>query len=776
MSGPLVSASAAFVAKNSRIPPFAIEQSLRFDGGASLSRSGTIKGASTFSVWIKRGKLNDTFGVLGLREGTTTNYKQLFFEGSSYDSLGFDNSSGGNAYSNNKFRDPSAWFHVVVVSNTTGTGSKMYINGTEVSYRIQTTTTSSDTTGTIYIGALNGGGSQFNGYLAELHIVDSALDPTDFAEEDENGVWRPIEFTGSYGSNGVYLKFDPTATNGIGHDHSGNGNNFTPSGFVTTGTGTDVMSDTPTTNWCTLNPNYTAVSGATFSEGNLKVAYPSSPPTGMHVGTLATTNAFYVEAKATAATSNQIYLGVETPERGNINNNYPGGGPDGWGYGMNGNIYNNGSTVTDTGTTYTTNDVIGIACDPSSGTIEFFKNGTSVYSGTSVANVPLTICVSQSGGSGNSGTIEINCGQRAFEQSAPSGFSPLNTANLPAPTVEDGSDYFNTVLYNGNTTTQSITGVGFQPSFSWIKYRADASNHGLFDAVRGAGESLNSNTTGAIQTQTDSLTSFDSDGFSLGDNTEPGPDVNYRTGSYVAWNWLAGGSGSSNTDGSITSTVSANPSAGFSIVTYTGGGSAATVGHGLGVAPAMVITKDRNTTHDWYVYHSGLTSGHYLKLNDSVASASDTSIYSSAPSSTVINYGSSVGVVANGDDFVAYCFAEVEGYSKFGSYTGNGSTDGVFIYTGFKPAIVIYKRTDSAQPWYILDTTRDPYNVSYKLLSPNLSSAEDTTSSPVLDFLSNGVKLRNLYATLNASGGTYIFAAFAENPFGGDGVNPATAR
>ena len=159
----LVSSAAAFVARNSRSATYEIEQSLRFDGGASLSRSGTIKGASTFSVWIKRGKLNDTLGVLGLREGSTSNYKQLFFEGSGYDSLGFDNSSGGNAYSNNKFRDPAAWFHVVVVSNTTGTGSKMYINGEEVSYRLQNTTTSSDTTGTIYIGALNGGGSQFNG-------------------------------------------------------------------------------------------------------------------------------------------------------------------------------------------------------------------------------------------------------------------------------------------------------------------------------------------------------------------------------------------------------------------------------------------------------------------------------------------------------------------------------------------------------------------------------------------------------------------------------------
>jgi hypothetical protein len=335
------------------------------------------------------------------------------------------------------------------------------------------------------------------------------------------------------------------------------------------------------------------------------------------------------------------------------------------------------------------------------------------------------------------------------------------------------------VLYNGNTTTQSITGVGFQPDFTWIKYRDATSNHGLFDVIRGAGESLASNTTGAEQTQTDSLTSFDSDGFSLGDNTESGPDVNYRTGGYVAWNWLASNtSGSSNTAGSITSTVSANPSAGFSIVSYTGTGANATVGHGLGVAPAMMIIKDRDAQTRWIVYHQTQGNAGYLRLDDAAAFNSDSTVFNNtSPSSTVFSVGTSANTNPNGNDVIAYCFAEVESYSKFGSYTGNGSDDGPFVYCGFRPAFVMFKKSDNTGNWWMFDTARNEYNYVDKMLAADATSSESNIYiDERIDILSNGFKLRDLNTGLNANTSTYIFMALAENPFGGSGVSPATAR
>jgi hypothetical protein len=787
--------------------PYEIEQSLRFDGGASLSRSGTIKGASTFSVWIKRSKLNDTFGVLGLREGSTSNYKQLFFEGSSYDSLGFDNSSGGNAYSNNKFRDPSAWFHVVVVSNTTGTGSKMYINGEEVSYRIQTTTTSSDTTGTIYIGALNGGGSQFNGYLAELHIVDSALEPTDFAEEDENGVWRPIEFTGSYGSNGVYLKFDPSATNGIGHDHSGNGNDFTPTGFTTSGTGTDVMSDTPTTNYCTLNPIGTTYSLQTPTDGNLKTdsnAYGNS--TEGTFGIPKDGNLYYFEGTMTRAVGDGgtgLFFGCHTQGTTADPNSTSGKyfGP----YGTDGGAYDGAQFIwkydSYTGSAkfghINAGTVLAHAIKYDSGTWKYWyrqgSNGWHYWNGSSwVYNTSFD--ETEPTGSNSSvpesetlvpigNNIIFNFGQRDFEYTPPTGAKYLRSSDLPAPDIADGSKYFDTLTWTGDSSgaTRTFSGLAFQPDLVWAKGRNQAISHQLTDAVRGAGAtSLRSDDTrveGADGTASGYLSAFTSDGFT---STSSSTNVYYNTNTYtyVAWNWKAGGTGSSNTAGSITSTVSANPTAGFSIVTYTGTGSAATVGHGLGVAPNLIIVKSRNysPSSNWKTYWSVL-GDKYIDLNDpNQAYDAGANIWNdTAPTSTVFSIGTDSDTnYSSSTTYVAYCFAEVEGYSKFGSYTGNGSLDGPFVFCGFRPAWVMIKRTDGTGEWFMVDTPRNPYNPADDDLFANASTQE--TASSGKDLLSNGFKIRENGASMNASGGTFIFMAFAEHPTGGSGVSPATAR
>jgi len=328
-------------------------------------------------------------------------------------------------------------------------------------------------------------------------------------------------------------------------------------------------------------------------------------------------------------------------------------------------------------------------------------------------------------------------------------------------------DYFNTVLYAGNGSTNNITGVGFQPDWVWIKNRSNTSSHNTFDVVRGATKGLFTNATDAEETVANRLSAFGSDGFTI--NGDTSNQTNASGSNFVSWNWLAGGATSSNSDGSITSTVSANTTAGFSIVSYTGTGSLATVGHGLGVVPAMILTKNRSSTYDWNGLHKSLTGTNGIFLNTTSASTSSSSFWNNTnPTSLVFSLGSHVTTNNSGDNMIAYCFAEKQGYSKFGSYTGNGNADGAFVYTGFRPAWVMVKRTDSASEWSIYDTTRKTFNVGDLRLEANSSSAEDSHSVNYHDILSNGFKMRNSDAARNGSGNSYIYMAFAENPFVGN--------
>ena len=340
-------------------------------------------------------------------------------------------------------------------------------------------------------------------------------------------------------------------------------------------------------------------------------------------------------------------------------------------------------------------------------------------------------------------------------------------------TIDKSDDYFNSVLYTGNGSTQSITGVNFQPDLVWIKDRSDAYDHRLCDSVRGATKLLYSSLTLAEATEATSLTSFDSDGFSLGSAN----GVNSNTDNHVAWNWLAGGTGVTNTNGDITSTVSANTTSGFSVVTWTGAGSAGTVGHGLGAVPKFIITKKRNNTGNWACYHSSLGNTKYIYLNGTGASATYSGFWNNTtPTSTLISLGTDDNVTGSGDNIIAYCFAEVKGFSKFGSYTGNGSADGTFVYTGFKPAWLMIKCTSSGTTqWRMYDDKRDTYNPVYKELNANTSDAENA-STRYHDFLSNGFKMRDTNINTNGSGSTYIYMAFAENPLVTSGGTPTTAR
>ena len=340
--------------------------------------------------------------------------------------------------------------------------------------------------------------------------------------------------------------------------------------------------------------------------------------------------------------------------------------------------------------------------------------------------------------------------------------------------IDDPTLYFNTKLYTGNSSTQSLTGIGFQPDWVWIKNRSDSRKHNLYDSVRGATKRLVSNSTVAEDTAGNGLTSFDSDGFTTGSEQ----DTNHSGNNFVAWNWLAGGTASSNTDGDITSSVSANTTAGFSIVSYTGTGSNATVGHGLSSAPAFIIFKDRSTTKDWFVYHQSISPSTGGKLNLTVNPSADSSYFqNTATTSSVFSIGTANTVNPSGNNMIAYCFAEKKGYSKFGSYTGNGNADGTFVYTGFKPAFVMTKRSSNTENWYIIDNKRSPFNPPLNALSPNLSHAEDTNATGrIQDFLSNGFKLRTSDTAVNGSGDSYIYMAFAENPFVTSTGIPTTAR
>ncbi len=341
-------------------------------------------------------------------------------------------------------------------------------------------------------------------------------------------------------------------------------------------------------------------------------------------------------------------------------------------------------------------------------------------------------------------------------------------------TINKSTDYFNTKLYTGNSSTQALTGVGFQPDWVWLKDRSATSSHRLYDALRGVTKRIQSNTTAAEATEADGLTAFGTDGFTLGSNAA----TNNNGTTYVSWNWKANGTGSANTDGTINSTVSANTTAGFSIVSYTGNNSnAQTIGHGLGVAPKMYMIKRRDSTSAWGVYHASLGENKYLQLETTNAEATDTGIWNNtAPTSTVLSLGNA-GYFnnASGGTYVCYAFAEKKGYSKFGSYTGNGNADGTFIYTGFKPAFVMCKRTDGGtQNWCIMDNKRG-YNPDVQQLHPNNSNVESLGSGDTLDLLSNGFKMRVNDGDKNGSGETFIYMAFGQSLVGSNNI-PCTAR
>ena len=340
-------------------------------------------------------------------------------------------------------------------------------------------------------------------------------------------------------------------------------------------------------------------------------------------------------------------------------------------------------------------------------------------------------------------------------------------------TINKSTDYFNTKLYTGNASTNAITGVGFEPSFTWIKGRGTTNAHMLFDAVRGVGEALNTNNNNAEATVATAFTAFGSDGFTVGNYSE----TNTNSENYASWNWKANGLGSSNTDGTInTIYTSASTTSGFSISTYTGTGSNATIGHGLGVAPKVVIYKRTDSTNNWFMYNENIGNTKYLNLDTTGAEATYNVFQNTNPSSTLLYVSGDSGANASSGTYVAYAFAEIPGFSKFGSYKGLGGSGEPFIYTGFKPAFIITRNVTSAVNWGMFDNKRNPFNVVQNVLLPDNSASETTGTAKYFDFLSNGFKVKNDSLQYNGTNENHIYLAFAAAPLVGTNNVPANAR
>jgi hypothetical protein len=759
---------------------YQISRSLRFDGSAYLNRTPASAGSrriATWSGWIKLGNHSST-GEYYLLCTNGTSDSTFFYIQIRNNQLRFGQFNSGTfaLYSTQLFRDPSAWYHIVVAVDTTqataSNRAKAYVNGTEITswstanYPAQNNDLGINDTRAHAIGAGYASGSPYaywDGSVTETYLIDGqALTPSSFGETDTiTGVWKPKRYAGTYSGNSFYLNFSDnsgTTSTTLGKDSSGLGNNFTPSGFsVTAGAGNDSMIDTPTPyadggngrgNYCTLNP-LTKSSTPTPSDGNLVIAFGGTYPANV-LGTMGVSSGkWYWEVLfAGGSGANGHACGVAVAGWANRDLD-PGSYSTPYSHYIDSRQYfANNSVTTNNSTSFTSGDIIGVALNVDSNQVSFYLNGSLVGSAQSLES-NQTWFPFHKNSSYTSLTQTVNFGQRPFAYTPPSGFVALNTQNLPEPSIKKPGTYFNTVLWTGNGTSQSITGVGFQTDLLWSKARNQAYSHRLHDAVRGREQSLLSNSTGAEFTQANSITSFDADGFTVGsDGSHNGSGA-----TYVGWCW----------------DESATP--GFDIVTYTGDGTTSAnrlIDHSLGVKPDFVITKKRSggTDYGWSCWHKDLGGNYGIWLDKT--SARNVSMWSgySNFSSTKFTPPDLLYGNENGATYVNYLWSEVANFSRFGSYVGNGSSDGPAVWCGFRPRWVLIKSSTVATSWYLFDAVRGTINANSTTLYPNTADIEDTNFGQGLDFLSNGFKVRAPTGYgLNNSSATYIFCAFSETPF-----------
>ena len=806
------------ITPDSALGGWQMKRSLRWEGTtggtyAYLYRTGsspTGGGKYSYSSWIKRVDISGQTCLWGAGGGSQTNThaEGIYITGSNQIALIYrgavgSGSVGWYAYSKNLIRDYGSWYHIMLTydNNQSGIANKIkyYFNGVEVPYYSGVGSPGDlefvNKSGVAqYIGRMDQGAGPGYArvYQAETHVADGYIwTPSDFGYTDAHtGQWRPKtpeDISVNYGNNGFYLDYaDNTSTSTIGIDRSGNGNNWTASGFnVGSGIDNDSVEDTPTNNWCVWNL-LTDVSDITLSEGNLKaVSGTDSWPAifGTHG---ASSGKWYYEA--VGADNTRWGLGWSTEDfKYGTSNTFSEGH---FAYSQDPlTFYQGGSNSAINGTpAFTTGNVLQIAIDIDAGKTWFGINNTWVNASNGSAGDPAagtnpTITFSEKGQKhypkmiNNLGNVSVNFGQQGFPYTPPAGFQALNSKNLAtvnAAGVVNPKRHFAVINYSGNSSTNKITGLEFKPDCVWTKVTNATGQYSIFDSVRGVtkrlGNGANGFGTNVETTVAASLQSFDENGFTFG--AEAG---NNNGENYTAWCWKGGGTAVSNSDGTITSSVSVNKDAGFSVVGYTGNETDnATVGHGLGKSPDVVIIKDRvsnSAGNNWYVYHSALTSGHYVKLNQTSNSAAVSGTSNGgvgSVTSTTFNFiqgtsGNNKNVNESGDTFIAYCWTAIPGYSKFGSYVGNGDNGGTFVNFGFKPAFVILKRLAS-ESWIFADikrTTNELQPIDYYLLST--SNAAQSTGI-IYDFVSNGIKFRS--NSQNELGSTYIYMAWAEEPSG----------
>ena len=789
-----------------------IQRSLRFyepnpsdqnsTDATHLTRTPSSTGSQkiwTFSSWIKKslaiGTGNASAAYIYSGNDGSSGYVSLYFQNDQLYTY-FDPGNNYGSISDRKFRDPTSWFHLVHQVDATNTVQKIWING------VEETLNSSRNPGnnnypinesgiTFYIGKASWKGQGFNGYLAEVHLIDGSLvAPTDFAFTDPvTGIWKPKRYEGTHGTNGFYLDFsDNTSTATLGIDKSLNGNDFSANNFsIAAGKENDSLEDTPSNNFCTMNElmmNASEVAG-THSNGNLTWKSDNNYATTQATFPV-TTGRWYWECEMESQ-----YVNIAGITRGThaAENTYIGYDTNSHLFGF-GYYYNDGTvkgTTDGLGTTSNNNlatsqttaangDILGIASDITNGYLIFYKNGTHIYTITGISNAfdwfPSFSAY------GTSATWHVNFGQRPFSYTPPAGHKSLCSKNLSpnTPSVLRPQKHFDTVLYTGNgSTTQNISGLEFTPDFVWIKSRSSGSgHHSLMDSVRsgilGYDAALNSN---------QQIAEYSVDAFTINDNNSIDVpyynndySMNTNSATYVAWCWKAGGAAVTNTVGNISAQVSANDEAGFSIITYTGdGNSSGNVGTGLRSTQPLdwAIVKRRDSTSDWQVGHSasgqGVNFAYHLNLNDASVLSGNSPYHMATQSATNGDrlYLAEGGLTSSAT-YVAYVWQERPGYSKFGSYTGNGNSNGTYVHLGFRPACIIIKNITTNTSWVIYDIKRSPTNVVDEVLFPNGTSVSGTTGDNEVDFLAKGFKYRAAANKVNSGSKDYVYMAFAEQP------------
>jgi hypothetical protein len=763
---------------------YEIDQSIRFndDDSAYLNRTPGSAGNRrtwTFSCWVKRGNLTGANQPIFSAGGDDW----LMFL--SAETLGFntDGSSNYRIVTSQVFRDVGAWFHLVLRVDTTASASdrlRLYINGSEVtSFGTDTNPTLNydtafNNTGEHNIGKLVGASQYFDGYLAEINHVDgSSLAPSSFGETNsDTGQWVPKAYSGSYGTTGFYLKGQDSSA--LGDDTSGNGNDFSSSGLAAA----DSVSDSPTDNHCTLNSIQQDAAG--LSNGNLQFTTSSTSTHKMASGTIAQTSGkWYCEVTCNATLGSNARIGI-IPED---NDNYTGSdghvGDDAASFAyVDSGVKESNNSQSSYGASYANGDVIAIALNLDDDEVTFYKNGSSQGAISITAGKDYRFAASQY----NAGGMAFNFGQAAFAATPPTGFKALTTANLADPAISDPSAPFQSTLYSGNGSTQSITNGGnsdLQPDLVWIKNRSAADSNVLTDAVRGVTKILATDSTGAESTDADTVTAFNSDGFALGADDK----VNTSSENYVSWQWKADSAWSESATGNIlASSGRRNTTAGFSIASWTHQTSGNyAIKHGLSTTPEFFMTKSRDSTTNWDCWHKDLadtakrllmtgaaeSTAYWVDASDSSdGSGSYGDIGSGESPVTASLFGFQHDNFSSTDDIIGYFWTGIEGYSSFTKYEGNGSADGPMVHLGHRSSLVVIKRIDAVNDWVIWDDKRNTGNPNGTVLRWDSSNAEYTgISDRGIDILSNGIKIRTTNAIANASGGDYVVMSWAQSPF-----------